>query len=75
MATTTVRLSPSEEQLLDDLASSYGGRSNAIRQAILLLASRVQRQRALSELLEAWEKESGALGDEEVDAVADYYDL
>lgn len=75
MATTTVRLSPSEEELLDDLASSYGGRSNAIRQAILLLASRVQRERALAELLCSWEEEVGGLDDDQVEAITDLYDL
>lgn len=75
MATTTVRLDPFEEQILDELAASHGGRSNAIRQAIRLLFADVERQRALSGLLEQWESEDGPLDDSDVNAIAEHYDL
>ncbi len=75
MATTTVRLSPAEERILDELAASFGGRSNAIRHALRLLFADVERRRALSALLEQWESESSALDDAEIDTVADHYGL
>ncbi|MEM8924637.1 MAG: hypothetical protein AAGD35_14135 [Actinomycetota bacterium] len=75
MATTTVRLSAAEERLLDELAASYGGRSNAIRQALKLLAARAERQRALTDLLEEWAEEPADSADDAVEAFAEHYGL
>ncbi len=75
MATTTVRLSTAEERLLDQLAASYGGRSNAIRQALKLLAAQAERQRALTDLLEEWAEEPADSTDEAVEAFAEHYGL
>jgi len=75
MATTTVRLDSDEERILDALAARYGGRSNAIRQAIRLLSARVERQRILTEFLDEWDAESGIVPDDVAEALAAHYDL
>lgn len=75
MATTTVRLDATEERILDDLAASHGGRSNAIRHALRLLFADVERQRALAALLEQWETDAGQLDDAAVEAAAERYGL
>jgi len=75
MATTTVRLDADDERILDALAASYGGRSNAIRQAIRLLSARVERQRILTEFLDEWDAESGPVPDDVAEALAAHYDL
>lgn len=61
MATTTVRLSQEEEVALDQLAERYGGRSSAIRHAVLLLAAEQARQDALQQALDDWESDRGAV--------------
>jgi Arc/MetJ-type ribon-helix-helix transcriptional regulator len=63
MATTTVRLGRDDEQLLDKLATSFGGRSNAIRRGLRLLAENVERQAALNKFLEGWALDVGPVDD------------
>jgi predicted transcriptional regulator len=75
MATTTVRLDPDEEQTLDQLAEIHGGRSNALRQGLKLLAASTRRDTALAELLRDWDAEAGAVDEQSVAAIAARYDL
>jgi Arc/MetJ-type ribon-helix-helix transcriptional regulator len=75
VATTTVRLNSTEEQTLDELAEVYGGRSNALREGLRLLAATKRQQAALSEMLHDWEAEAGPVDEEAVTAMADRYGL
>jgi predicted transcriptional regulator len=75
MSTTTVRLDPDEEQTLDQLAEIHGGRSNALRQGLKLLAASTQRHDALTELLRDWDREAGAVDEQAVATMANRYDL
>lgn len=75
MATTTVRLSQDEEQALDELAAVHGGRSNALKEGLRLLAATNRQRTALSELLLEWEREAGPVDEEAVAAAADRYEL
>lgn len=68
MATTTVRLTPEEEEALDMLAERYGGRSGAIRHAVRQLAAEQSRQDSLQEALADWAETRGPV---EEDAVVD----
>ena len=72
-ATTTVRLSDEERELLAELADVYGGQSGAIRQGIQLLAQQNRRQQALREFLDDWAQESGTPDPEEVAAMRHRY--
>lgn len=75
MATTTVRLGVDDERLLHKLAPAYGGRSNAIRQALRLLSAEVDRQQALGDFLGEWEREVGPVDEDAVQAMAQRYGL
>lgn len=75
MATTTVRLDHDDEQLLDRLAPSFGGRSNAIRHALRSLAADVDRNEALNAFLAEWELEAGPIDQSAIDAVSRRYQL
>jgi predicted transcriptional regulator len=75
MATTTVRLDPDEEHTLDELAEIHGGRSNALRVGLRLLAAENQRHAALVDLLLDWERETGPVNDEAVAAMSDRFGL
>jgi predicted transcriptional regulator len=75
MSTTTVRLDAEEEQTLDQLAEIHGGRSNALRQGLKLLAASTQRNAALTELLRDWDREAGEVDEESVAAMAERYEL
>jgi predicted transcriptional regulator len=75
MSTTTVRLDPQDEEILDRLASTFGGRSNAIRQALRSLVVDVERHQALADFLAEWEAEVGPVDIEAVDAMANKYGL
>ncbi len=75
MATTTVRLDPDEERTLNELAAIHGGRSNALRQGLRLLATTTRQQAALAAFLRDWEAEAGPVDDEAVAAMARRYDL
>ena len=75
MSTTTVRLDPDEEHTLDQLAEIHGGRSNALRQGLKLLAAATQRRAAMAELLHDWDAEAGAVDEQAVAAMAARYDL
>ena len=75
MATTTVRLTPEEERTLDELAATHGGRSNALRAGLQLLATTTRQRAALADLLDEWEAEAGPVDDETVAAVAERYGL
>jgi predicted transcriptional regulator len=75
MSTTTVRLDPDEEHTLDELAKLHGGRSNALRQGLKLLAASTQRRAALADLLRDWDREAGPVDERSVASMADRYDL
>lgn len=75
MATTTVRLDTQEEQTLDALALLHGGRSNALRQGLKLLAAASERNRALAEFLHAWEVETEPVSAEAIVAAIERYGL
>ena len=75
MATTTVRLDPEEEHTLDELAEIHGGRSNALRAGLHLLAAETRRHAALADLLTDWEHESGPVDEQAVTAMSDRYHL
>jgi len=75
VATTTVRLDPEEERALDELASIHGGRSNALRVGLKLLAAEAHRQTALADLLADWDRESGPVNNDDVLAMSERYGL
>ena len=75
MSTTTVRLDPDEENTLDQLAAIHGGRSNALRKGLELLAASTQRHAALTELLREWDREAGVVDDKSIAAMVERYDL
>lgn len=75
MATTTVRLDPDEEHTLDELAEIHGGRSNALRVGLRLLAAETHRRTALADLLGDWEHEAGPVDERAVAAISDRYSL
>ncbi len=75
MATTTVRLDPDEEHTLDELAEIHGGRSNALRAGLRLLAAETQRHVALADLLADWEHEAGPVDDDAVATMTDRFEL
>jgi predicted transcriptional regulator len=75
MSTTTVRLDPDEELTLDQLAEIHGGRSNALREGLKLLAASTQRRGALTELLRDWDQETGPVDEQSVAVMAERYDL
>jgi len=75
MATTTVRLDPDEEHTLDEMAEIHGGRSNALRVGLRLLAAETRRHAALAELLSDWEHDEGSVDDDAITAMTDRYGL
>jgi Arc/MetJ-type ribon-helix-helix transcriptional regulator len=75
MATTTVRLDPDEERILDELAEVHGGRSNALRLGLRLLAADTERRSALAGLLLDWERQAGPVAEEAVAAMTERYEL
>lgn len=75
MATTTVRLDDEDESALDRLASTYGGRSRAIREALHRLDMEVQRKTALASFLQEWDAADGPVDEEEIDSLASRYGL
>ena len=75
MSTTTVRLDPDEEHALDQLAEIHGGRSNALRQGLKLLAAATQRHAALAELLSDWDREAGPVDERSIATMAERYEL
>ena len=75
MSTTTVRLDEDDEHILDELASAYGGRSNAIRQALRRLAAEVDRQQTLEDFLTDWERAEGPVDEVAVETMAHRFGL
>lgn len=75
MSTTTVRLNTEDMQILDKLAPLFGGKSNAIRQALRSMASDRERHLALESFLEDWEVEAGPVDEGSVAAMARRYGL
>ncbi len=60
---------------MDQLAEIHGGRSNALREGLRLLAANTRQQAALAELLCDWEVEAGPVDEEAVAAMVDRYGL
>lgn len=75
MATTTIRLDEAEETTLDHLAELHGGRSNALREGLRLLASLTQKRERLAQLLDDWAAESNPVEDDAMQAMVDQYRL
>lgn len=75
MSVTTVRLNAEDQQLLDMLAPLFGGKSNAIRQAIRSLAAQRDGHLSLEAFLDGWEAEAGPVDEEAVAAMARRYGL
>ncbi|HEV7721828.1 MAG TPA: hypothetical protein VGO60_11110 [Iamia sp.] len=83
MSSTTVRLDPEDQAILDQAAQQYGSRSAALRAALRLLdedrrrreVSRDARREARRELLEMVEAEDGPIDPDEVQFMRDLYKL
>lgn len=75
MSTTTVRLDEHDEQILDELAPAYGGRSNAIRQALRRLSAEVERQQSLEDFLADWQRTEGPVDEAAVEAMKQRFGL
>ena len=75
MSMTTVRLNVEDRQILDMLAQLFGGKSNAIRQALRTLAAEQERHLALESFLDDWEAKAGPVDEEAVAAIARRYGL
>lgn len=75
VATTTVRLDEGDEEMLDELAAAFGGRSNAIRQGLRRLSAEVDRHHALEQFLAEWESIDGPVDEEAVDAMVQRFGL
>lgn len=74
-ATTTVRLSPEDDAILDRAAQRYGSRSAAIRAVLRELDAREQRRQALKEVLDEWEADNGPVDEAGVERMAQYYGM
>jgi len=74
MATTTVRLDPDEEAMLEALASQYGGKSGALRHALRRLSDEATNRAALAEFVEEWNDDVGRPADDEVVAMIEQFD-
>lgn len=75
MATTTVRLDEDEERMLDRLAATYGGRSNALKAGLRLLDDRARRLDSLAMLVEQWNEDSSPIDEQDVATIARRYGL
>ena len=75
MSTTTVHLDDEHEQILEDLAQEFGGRSSAIRQALRFLAADREKRDALRSFVRAWNAEAGPVDEEAVAAMVKRYGL
>lgn len=75
MATTTFRLTPDDERILDAAAARYGSRSAAIRALLADFDVEEQRRQARAELLADWEAEDGPVTDSEREAMRRHLEL
>ena len=75
VATTTFRLTPDDERILDAAAARYGSRSAAIRALLADFAVEEQRRQARAELLTDWEAEDGQVTDSEREAMRRHLEL
>jgi Arc/MetJ-type ribon-helix-helix transcriptional regulator len=73
VATTSFRLTPEDEAILDAAAERFGSRAGAIRAALRLLEVDQQRREARRELLAEWEAEQGPVSDEEIAALRQHF--
>ncbi|MDE0321621.1 MAG: hypothetical protein OXH86_20620 [Acidimicrobiaceae bacterium] len=70
MAKAAVWLPKEDRQLLERLAPKFGGRQEALREALQRLAADEDRKESFDAFLQAWEEEDGPLSNEETTAVA-----
>ncbi|HEX7135174.1 MAG TPA: type II toxin-antitoxin system ParD family antitoxin [Iamia sp.] len=75
MATTSFRLTPEDEAILDRAAERYGSRSEAFRAVLRELDAQEQRRQALKEFVEDWEAELGPADPAEVEAMRKHLGL
>jgi len=57
------------------MAALHGGRSNALRVGLRLLAAESERRASLAELLADWERDAGPVGDDAIAEMTDCYGL
>ena len=70
MMKAAVWLPKEERQILERLAPKFGGRQEALREALQRLAADEDRRESFDAFLQAWEEEDGPLSNEEIAAVA-----
>ena len=75
MSTMTIHLDDEHEQILDELAQEFGGRSSAIRQALRFLAADREKRDDLRSFVRAWNAEAGPLDEDAVAAMSERYGL
>jgi Arc/MetJ-type ribon-helix-helix transcriptional regulator len=64
----SLRLDPAEEAELDRLAVLFGGRSEALREALRRLAAEERRRAAFRGFVAEWGAEHGGAPQDEIDA-------
>lgn len=69
VATTSFRLTPDDERILDSAAERYGSRSAALRALLADFDAEEQRRQARAELVADWEAEDGQVTDSEREAL------
>ncbi len=74
-STTTVRLTPEDQAILDKAAKRYGSRSEALRAALRFLDEDRKRREAMKDYLAMVEEEDGPIDPEGVQYMIDYYSL
>ena len=75
MSIAAVRLNAEDRRILDKLAVEFGSKTNAIRQALRMLAADRARRDAFNAFVESWNAEAGPVDEEAVAAMARRYGL
>ena len=70
-----VRLDNEDKAILAKLAAELGGASGAIRHALRVLHTDLERRKAFDAFLEAWDAEAGPVDEEAITAMAERYGL
>ena len=75
MASISIRLDDSDQQMLEQLVSEFGSKAGAIRHALRILAADRRRRDALDALMDSWNDEAGPLDEDEVSDISRRYGL